>query len=969
MKKKKLFVGILMASAVFGLAACGGNTGTTTTSGTTTTTNVTTTGSVDPVVNNYKVNFYSNGGTAIESKTVKDGDKITVVPVPTRSGAVNTYTFEGWYTDVALTQEFNFANPITADVTLYAKWSSVLNEATKITMNGTEYASIKEALAAIPTSDDKSTYTIILPKGTYEENGLAYNGSATVKIVGATNAKYGEDVVIKGIGSNMTQEKTRSLIAIQGTGDIILENVTLQSTWSRTRAKDEGIKDNTQGEVLGTDTKGNTICYNCAFKSYQDTIRTAGKAWFYGCHIEGDVDFMWMEEAGSVALYENCEIVSVYDAASNKTAYLTAPRMSNGVVKVGKGLVIYNSTVKESAEAVENGQATYLARTPWGSTYPYYNQVAYINTTCENIEAGIWYKSAIPTEYPKTVIGWKMDQATATSLNYAGNDDILDSDTVSKEFNGRRSILNRVYHKGKQKYEKDTVELDIDAVILANGWEVDMDTSSTILDGEVVGETTTYLFDGSVDQTALCEGFDKESGKAHYRGGNGATITIPVSGKCCVEVYGYYSGTVEAKAGSQPEGVLFFNNGTTNSELGASYVVYDETASSVVLTAKATTYITKIIVTKDETIAKKDVTSIDIEQSTDNHCVGVALDLTAKVSPSNATNKSVKWTSSDTTIGTIDEYTGKVAFVAPGEVTFTATACDGSGVTKSVTCNPIAASWSVAEFYITKDGAKGSNEIAGEQSSNFTYGDLYTGTIAPFKNLAGDTITTNRAAKMNGGGYVKFATTKEAYVTIVMADRGKTIDAVLSVTGENGATASLVSQTGDSKFPTLVYKLSGADSWTIKRGDGLGELNVIAYVKVEYDAVWDFKEANPSTITTTNIQGTTGTIVSNQDAVSLTVDATCTNGKLAYNASGYAQFNNGTIIKVPVVNVGSIITVVSYSGQSKYTIGAGDGMVPADTSTDTDVYTVTAADVEKGYVEIIATGGAYIYSISLSNPR
>lgn len=49
MKKKKLFVGILMASAVFGLAACGGDTGTTT-SGIPTTTTTTTTqgGSTDP---------------------------------------------------------------------------------------------------------------------------------------------------------------------------------------------------------------------------------------------------------------------------------------------------------------------------------------------------------------------------------------------------------------------------------------------------------------------------------------------------------------------------------------------------------------------------------------------------------------------------------------------------------------------------------------------------------------------------------------------------------------------------------------------------------------------------------------------------------------------------------------------------------------------------------------------------------
>ncbi len=949
MKKKKILAGLLGLALVFGavttLTACNnGN-------------NDTPTEQVEVTVTGLEV-------TASGEKVLQRGTY-----TPSSSVKVTANYSDSTTKDVTSSATFSEVDTLTygsKTVTVSfggqtATYSVEVEQDTKIRMNGTEYASIKEALAAVPTTEDTGTYVITLPKGTYEENGLAYNGTATIKISGNSDTKYGADVIIKGHGSEMSAEKTRSLIAIQGTGSIILENLTLESDWSR--ADHTG---DVQAEVLGTDTKGNTVAYNCGFKSHQDTLRTAGKAWFYGCYVEGDVDFIWMEQAGTVALYEKCEIVSLYDAnATSHLTYLTAPRMAVST-KVGKGLVIYNSTVKESAEAQENEQKTYLARTPWSSGY--YNQVAYINTTCDGVEVSPWYKSQIATEYAKTVIGWKMDQATATSVGYEGNDDILDADTVSKEFNGRKAILNRIYNVGKQKYEKDAAnEWNIDALITENGWTVDADASAATLNGEVVGETTTYVFDGSVDQSELCSGFTLESGKTHYKGASGSTITIPVNGKCYVEVYGYYAGTVEAKAGNQGESVMFFNNGTTGSEIERTYVVYDETATSVVLTAKAQSYITKVVVTTDSSIVNKQVTALEIEASTETECVGVALDLTAKVTPSDATNKTVKWTSSDTSIGEIDEFTGRVTFKNAGEVTFTATACDGSGATASVTCNPIAASWTVAEFYIAKDAADASG-ISGEASSNFTVGDIYNGDVASFTNLAGETVTTNRAAKMNGSGYVKFATTAEAYVTVVMSDRGKTENAVLSVTGENGGTAKIVSQTGDPKYPTIVYKLSGADSWTIKRG-GSKELNVISYVKVEYAAVWDFKEANPSTITTTNIQKTTGTVVSNQSAVSLTVDATASGGKLAYNASGYAQFNAGTIIKVPTVNVGSVITVVAYHGQSKYTIGTGANQVPADTSTDTDTYTVTAEDVERGYVEIVATGGAYFYSISLTNPR
>jgi pectin methylesterase-like acyl-CoA thioesterase len=313
--------------------------------------------------------------------------------------------------------------------------NSIIDQTNSIEMNGVAYETIAAALAAIPTSGDTSTYTIRLNKGTYNENGLSYNGTASIHIIGNTNTKYGTDVIIKGRGNNMSSMRGRELLEIQGTGNIILENVSLVSDYSRS----ESTKD-AQAEVLGTDTKGNTVAYNCSFISHQDTLRTAGKAWFYGCYVEGDTDFIWMEAAGSVALYENCEIVSVYDEyATTHTSYVTAPRMGVSS-KVGKGLVFLNSTIRESEEAKAKGQLTYLARSPWTSGY--FNQVAFINTICSDVEVessskapnAPWFGNMIETEYPQTIIGWKMDSKTAASLNISGKDYIIDDAITNKEF-------------------------------------------------------------------------------------------------------------------------------------------------------------------------------------------------------------------------------------------------------------------------------------------------------------------------------------------------------------------------------------------------------------------------------------------------------------------------------------------------------------------------------------------------------
>ena len=70
----------------------------------------------------YTVKFDTNGGSAVDAKTVNSGEAIAKpASDPTKAG----YTFAGWYSDSALNTVFDFDTPITEDITLYAKWEVV----------------------------------------------------------------------------------------------------------------------------------------------------------------------------------------------------------------------------------------------------------------------------------------------------------------------------------------------------------------------------------------------------------------------------------------------------------------------------------------------------------------------------------------------------------------------------------------------------------------------------------------------------------------------------------------------------------------------------------------------------------------------------------------------------------------------------------------------------------------------------
>jgi uncharacterized repeat protein (TIGR02543 family) len=76
----------------------------------------------------YTVTFNSNGGTAVPTQTVAKGGRATAPADPARAVPGDSfgpdYVFGGWYTAQNLSgSTYDFTTPVTANITLYAKWT------------------------------------------------------------------------------------------------------------------------------------------------------------------------------------------------------------------------------------------------------------------------------------------------------------------------------------------------------------------------------------------------------------------------------------------------------------------------------------------------------------------------------------------------------------------------------------------------------------------------------------------------------------------------------------------------------------------------------------------------------------------------------------------------------------------------------------------------------------------------------
>ena len=110
-------------------------------------------------INQFTINFNSNGGSAVDSITKDYNTPITKPANPTMTG----YTFKGWFTDEGLTKAYTFKNMPAYDQVLYAKWE-IGTYKIKFVTAGPAIADIsykyEAEIAPLPTTT-RSGYTFV----------------------------------------------------------------------------------------------------------------------------------------------------------------------------------------------------------------------------------------------------------------------------------------------------------------------------------------------------------------------------------------------------------------------------------------------------------------------------------------------------------------------------------------------------------------------------------------------------------------------------------------------------------------------------------------------------------------------------------------------------------------------------------------------------------------------------------------
>ena len=303
------------------------------------------------------------------------------------------------------------------------------------------------------------------------------------------------------------------------------------------------------------------------------------------------------------------------------------------------------------------------------------------------------------------------------------------------------------------------------------------DTITITVTGELVVPTTTTVYYPST-------GFGANSTYLHYRvnkGGAAGTWTTVPGVKMEAACDGYVKYTIDNP--DQDEVEFVFNNGSSQWDNNGEKN-YKGTGESLLVKSG------QLTVDNPPCTVTVPVSSVSIAGGDVSLEVGASKQLSATVSPSNATDRAVSWKSSNTAVATVDA-SGNVKAVKAGTATVTATA-GGKSASVKVTVSAQQTIIPVQSVSISGTGVSG-----GRATINVGAGLNLTATVSP-SNATDKTVTwtTSNAAvaTVDANGSVRGVKAGNAAIT---ATAGSKTTSVIVTVKENGQVLQSIRITGD----------------------------------------------------------------------------------------------------------------------------------------------------------------------------
>ena len=233
------------------------------------------------------------------------------------------------------------------------------------------------------------------------------------------------------------------------------------------------------------------------------------------------------------------------------------------------------------------------------------------------------------------------------------------------------------------------------------------------------------------------------------------------------------------------------------------------------------------------------VTGVSVSPTALSLTVGDTSTLTATVSPGDATNKNVTWSSNNTSVATVSG--GTVTAVAAGSATITVTTEDGD---KTATCSVTVNNATVAVTGVSLNKQSTSIAVGGNET--------LTATVSP-NNATNKTVSWSTSApniaSVNSSGQVTGLAAGSATITATTADGGFTASCTVTVTGSGGGGG------GASNVYTLVTSTSGLETgakYIITSGKANGSVNAISTESIANYRGYTSVTVSSSTITLSN---------------------------------------------------------------------------------------------------------------------